>query len=593
MADSNDPKDVKDPTVETKRQLIILKAKPTSLKSAESFLRNRSWDLLTTTEVKKSLPAILAGKASYILLTVEHANANVMKLPQVINQNLKIPIIYFAEGLSPHGPALLNKLAYPYVIYPPVSGPAIERMILKYERDEKNRLESLDANLKSEQQFSDSTPVDQTYRINAAREEMAKVFGGEGGSDMDFFSHQKGTAGSFDTNQAGSGNLAHSTKEAGFTNQNLHSAREAALGNGIQGNGAYGNPQQGKTPHIGIPQTQNAKSSGANGLSSAHSVRNNGSEETANVGADVRAFLNSDGEKSAPNFADNDKSVLAKKTNAKSSGKNIIVGLDKPKPKKEAEVTPQPAPQAARGNFTISSDSKSVVLPGQGTVKSDSIMIQGAQHALETVVRDPTEASHALGISTDLHCFFVETAKFRGYVLVAYASNKDLAKQFKDDLRKTFMKFIRASGIAIEIRDWADVTILEVDFEEWSLKESEFLVKSVHEGAEVAVTFFPTDETHRSVEISPDGKMLSVPLEDIDVGVPLDFDLFLYMPTNNKYFHYTKRNGQISQSQKDRLLKSKMNNLHVMPDARDNVSKYRTTKFLNSKIKAHKKSKAS
>lgn len=556
MADSNDPKDVKDPTVETKRQLIILKAKPTSLKSAEAFLRNRSWDLLTTTEVKKSLPAILAGKASYILLTVEHANANVMKLPQVINQNLKIPIIYFAEGLSPHGPALLNKLAYPYVIYPPVSGPAIERMILKYERDEKNRLESLDASAKTDHQFSDSTPVDQTYRINAAREEMAKVFGGEGGSDMDFFSHQKGVSGSFDTNQAGSGNLAHSTKEQGITNQNLHSARESALGSSGQ----------------------------ANALSSAHSVRNTGSDDPKSVGADVRAFLNGEGDKTAPTFAD-DKSVFAKK----SSGKNIIVGLDKPKVKKEAEVTPQ----AARGNFQISSDSKSVVLPGQGTVKSDSIMIQGAQHALETVVRDPTEASHALGISTDLHCFFVETAKFRGYVLVAYASNKDLAKQFKDDLRKTFMKFIRASGLAIEIRDWADVTILEVDFEDWSLKESEFLVKSVHEGAEVAVTFFPTDETHRSVEISPDGKMLAVPLEDIEVGVPLDFDLFLYMPTNNKYFHYTKRNGQISQSQKDRLLKSKMNNLHVLPDARANVSKYRTTKFLNSKIKDHKKSKAS
>lgn len=556
MADSNDPKDVKDPTVETKRQLIILKAKPTSLKSAEAFLRNRSWDLLTTTEVKKSLPAILAGKASYILLTVEHANANVMKLPQVINQNLKIPIIYFAEGLSPHGPALLNKLAYPYVIYPPVSGPAIERMILKYERDEKNRLESLDASAKTDHQFSDSTPVDQTYRINAAREEMAKVFGGEGGSDMDFFSHQKGVSGSFDTNQAGSGNLAHSTKEQGITNQNLHSARESALGSSGQ----------------------------ANALSSAHSVRNTGSDDPKSVGADVRAFLNGEGDKTAPTFAD-DKSVFAKK----SSGKNIIVGLDKPKVKKEAEVTPQ----AARGNFQISSDSKSVVLPGQGTVKSDSIMIQGAQHALETVVRDPTEASHALGISTDLHCFFVETAKFRGYVLVAYASNKDLAKQFKDDLRKTFMKFIRASGLAIEIRDWADVTILEVDFEDWSLKESEFLVKSVHEGAEVAVTFFPTDETHRSVEISPDGKMLAVPLEDIEVGVPLDFDLFLYMPTNNKYFHYTKRNGQISQSQKGRLLKSKMNNLHVLPDARANVSKYRTTKFLNSKIKDHKKSKAS
>lgn len=515
-----------------KRLMIILKAKPTSLRSAETFLQNRNWDVLSTTEVKTALPAILAGKASYILLTVEHANSGVIKLAQVITQTLRIPIIFFAEGLSIQGPATLNELKSPYVIYPPASGPSIERMILKIERD----LEA-DENLKA--QFTRTTESTQK-----AREQFAQVFSGDPGSSMDFFAHQKGTSTGFSLEQKGLGQNIHSVSEQKPANQNIHNLTEAS------------------------------------GLSSAHTARPEGAADS-----DVLSYLNSENFDAPDVKGSADTSVFAKK--GKSLGKNIIVGLEKSKPKKEDGRT-------VNGISALSSAAaKTIILPGSGEGKTDSILIQGAHHAIERVVKAPDTAQHALGVSTRLHCFFVDADKFRGYVLVAYAQNQELEKKFKEDLHRTFVKFIKASGVAIQIQDSADISILEVDFEEWSLKESEFLIKSVHAGAEVAVTFFPADKDHALIEATPDGKMLSVPLEEIEVDVPLEFDLFLFMPTNSKYFHYTKKNGKLSQAQKDRLLESQKGHLHVLAEARDNVAKYRTMRFVNDKIRKHRSRKAS
>lgn len=505
---------------ESKRLLIILKAKAESLRSAEAFLSNRNWDIISTTEVKTALPAILSGNAAYILLTVEHVNSGVLKLSQVITQTLRIPIIFFAEGISAQGTATLNELKSPYVIYPPVSGPSIERMILKMERD----LEA-DADLKAQY-------TRRADNANKAQEQMALMFSGDPSSNsMEFFSHQKGTATSFSIQQKG-------------PCQNIHNVTEKS------------------------------------GLSSAHVAR---AEATGS--SDVLSYLNSESSEAPEVKGTKDTSVFTKKS--KFIGKDIIVGLEKAKAKNSEPYS------VNHGSTESTAAAKTIVLPGNGEGKSDSILIQGAHHAVENVVKGPDEAEHMLGLSTRLHCFFVNSEKFRGYVLVAYAQNQELEKKFKEDLHRTFVKFIKASGLAIQIKDSADISILEVDFEEWSLKESEFLIKSVHGGAEVAVTFFPADEDHALIEATPDGKMLSVPLEEIEVDVPLEFDLFLYMPRNSKYFHYTKKNGKLSQAQKDRLVSSQKGHLHVLAEAKDNVAKYRTTRFVNDKIRKHKSRKAS
>ncbi len=504
-----------------KKLLIILKAKAASLQSAEAYLQNRNWEIFSTTEVKTAIPSILSCKASYVLLTVEHANSKVIRLGQIITQTLRIPVIFFAEGVSLQGQATLNELKNPYVIFPPVSGPSIERMILKIARDIETS-----ADLKA--QFTQSADL-----ANKAQEQLAQMFSGEPSNSMEFYSHQKGSSGAFSVEQKGPG-------------QNIHNVTEQK------------------------------------NVSSAHTLRQQSRE-----GHDTHSYLNSQGVEVPEINAPADPIVIAKKV--RSPGKNIIVGLDKGK-SKDAEASGDSNNERVGAPGSVA---KTIVLPGLGQGSTDSILIQGAHHAVERVSQSPDHAEHMLGLSTKLHCFFVESEKFRGYVLVAYSQNKDLEKKFKDDLRQTFLKFIKASGIAVQIKDSADISILEVDFEEWSLKESEFLVKSVHAGAEVAVTFFPADEDHVLIEPSADGKMLIVPLEEIEVDVPLDFDLFLYMPSNAKYFHYTKKNGKLSQAQKDRLINSQKGHFHVLAEAKEKVTKYRTTRFVNDKIRKHKSRKAS
>jgi hypothetical protein len=69
------------------------------------------------------------------MISVDHPNPKCLKLPEIITQTIKVPVILFSEGTNQNGINALRNSAHPYILYPPVSGPAIERMMLKIERD--------------------------------------------------------------------------------------------------------------------------------------------------------------------------------------------------------------------------------------------------------------------------------------------------------------------------------------------------------------------------------------------------------------------------------------------------------------------------
>ena len=88
---------------QNKQKLFILKSKPKSLKNAEQFLKNRDFIVVSTSDIKMALNDILSGQASYIMLSTDHSNPKVTKLPGVIKQTFDTPVILFSEGLSPRG----------------------------------------------------------------------------------------------------------------------------------------------------------------------------------------------------------------------------------------------------------------------------------------------------------------------------------------------------------------------------------------------------------------------------------------------------------------------------------------------------------
>lgn len=136
---------LKTPDTVRKKHLLIITAKKRALVGVESFLKNREWDVTTTPDLKEAAALLFSGKIDYVLLTVEHPSPGALRFPQLISQNVKIPYILFAEGLSPNGLTQLRATRHAYTLTPPVSGPAIERMVLKIERDIENAAKAPEA----------------------------------------------------------------------------------------------------------------------------------------------------------------------------------------------------------------------------------------------------------------------------------------------------------------------------------------------------------------------------------------------------------------------------------------------------------------
>lgn len=124
-----------DETEEAKKTLFVVKATERTL-GFEIFLRNRGWDVVATHDLKQALSGLFRHKIHCVLIAVDHPNPKCLKLPGVIAQTLKVPMILFAESMSQMAMGHLRASTHPYIIAPPVSGPAIERMLLKIEKDQ-------------------------------------------------------------------------------------------------------------------------------------------------------------------------------------------------------------------------------------------------------------------------------------------------------------------------------------------------------------------------------------------------------------------------------------------------------------------------
>lgn len=119
--------------------VFILKAQAHSLTQAETFLRNRKWAVHSSTNLKEALAYIIQKQPQYIFISADHPNKKVRVLPKMLAQAFPVRVIGFNEKSGSDSGRLLTALGLEYCLYSPVSGPAMERIVLKIIRDEETR----------------------------------------------------------------------------------------------------------------------------------------------------------------------------------------------------------------------------------------------------------------------------------------------------------------------------------------------------------------------------------------------------------------------------------------------------------------------
>jgi hypothetical protein len=123
------------PGAELPKTMLILKSHPSGLAATEAFLRNRGWEIFSTSDLKEALIQVVAKKHAYVLISVDHGNKKIPMLPKLIREKYDVAVIAFAESTSAVSFNSLTGSPTDYKIYAPVTGPAVERCVNKYSKD--------------------------------------------------------------------------------------------------------------------------------------------------------------------------------------------------------------------------------------------------------------------------------------------------------------------------------------------------------------------------------------------------------------------------------------------------------------------------
>ena len=117
------------------KSVLILNTDPRLMIQAQQFLSNRDWQVFITTQLKEALQYLITQKPSFFLVSVEHPQTHVENLMRMVMQTYPTVVIPFAENSNMNSFKLLTQINARYRIFPPVTGPSVERAVNRFLKD--------------------------------------------------------------------------------------------------------------------------------------------------------------------------------------------------------------------------------------------------------------------------------------------------------------------------------------------------------------------------------------------------------------------------------------------------------------------------
>lgn len=510
-------------TAPVRKLLYVVKAKERSSTGFENFLRNRGWDIVATCDLKTALAGLFSQPVHCVLVTVEHANPKCMRLPGIIAQTLKVPVILFSEGLSQSGMSALRASQHPYTLGAPLSGPAIERMINKIERDLARPIDEVDA--------------------------TKPKFGAGAGQTMADFVHL------FE----GDGQAAMKTAET----------------EGVDMSGpGYRAEQELKKKMAALAPPAKRDASLQKSLAQASLALTEFKDAASNSGPGGSGYRPS-WDRNSPN-GKSSRGTKTPGTEPETSGSSLHAPLHQSsgghlKPSGERVLNPQSG------------------FKPTGRDAEKSILIRGLEHAL-TISSVQIGAVDAAGVRpldrcARVSCFNVTSTVFSGLIIVAFGADREIDRDFTENLRTFFVDYLNDHGVALSFDELPDFRMSEVSFEKWSMQHAAFLRKAVHYDQEIAVSFFPEKPEDSPLQLSAETHMAKIEIAEIRQDVHLEFDIYLYFPINEKYIRYAAKGRTMFDEQRSRITAGGVTHVHIRKECEQDVVRYRVQNFLNDKIR--------
>jgi hypothetical protein len=218
-------------------------------------------------------------------------------------------------------------------------------------------------------------------------------------------------------------------------------------------------------------------------------------------------------------------------------------------------------------------------------------MEKAAQQALDesvVLVKGALQRAQSLEVlrhSSHAACITINSPRFTGYMIAATSQNRPVDEAFLKILQERLLHFLKDAGEnPIDDESTLQLNLRQVEFQDWALEYADFLAQSTVGEDQVSMAFFPNAKTRVELEPSAAEDMLQIELSELRDNVPVEFDLYIYMPENQKFLRYIPTGRIFFGDQRSRLLNSGVAKMHLRKDNIAGVKKYRVQNFLNDKI---------
>ncbi len=137
-----------DTPVAQKMTLFFIKSPTHNITAVETYLKKRNFKVIVESSLKDGLQRIITELPSYIFLAWDHPMDQIRTIHKLIYQTSLAPIIPYIMSTQRDQIIQLESSGFEHKLYPPLSGPAIQRVLAKHEKK----------NNEIEQTFSQARP---------------------------------------------------------------------------------------------------------------------------------------------------------------------------------------------------------------------------------------------------------------------------------------------------------------------------------------------------------------------------------------------------------------------------------------------------
>ncbi len=117
------------------KSLFFIISPDKKLTAIESFLKKRNYKVYIESDLKDALIRLIEIQPDFVFLALDHLNPKVSSLSKIIDQSIITHLIPFVHSSAREEIRKLNYGGFTHKIFPPLSGPGIERLVLKIEKE--------------------------------------------------------------------------------------------------------------------------------------------------------------------------------------------------------------------------------------------------------------------------------------------------------------------------------------------------------------------------------------------------------------------------------------------------------------------------